>query len=146
MTLDHVMTRSLVAVGMDDSLAHVRDLFERHAFHHLVVLEAGRPVGVVSDRDLLMNLSPFIGKASERAQDGFLLQRKVHQIMHRTLISARPETPVKDAVILMLANKVHCLPVIDAAGACVGIATSHDLLRYLLECGLEQGCAVHRAA
>lgn len=146
MTLDHVMTRRIVAANMDDTLAHIRDLFERHAFHHLLILEAGRPVGIISDRDLLKNLSPFLGKLSERSQDAFLLQRKAHQIMRRSLISAGPQTPVKDAVILMLANRVHCLPVIDADGHCVGIATSHDIMRYLLECGLEPSCSITKAA
>ncbi len=146
MTLDHVMTKHVVTIGLDDTLAHVRELFERHGFHHLVVVERQKVVGIISDRDLLRNLSPFLGKMSERPQDSFLLQRKVHQIMHRKLISGAPTMPVKDAVILLLAHRLNCMPVLDDQARCVGVVTAHDLLRYLLECGLEPKCAINRAA
>jgi acetoin utilization protein AcuB len=146
MTLDHVMTKHVVTVGPDDTLAHVRELFEKHGFHHLVVVERGKVVGIISDRDLLRNVSPFLGKMSERPQDSFLLQRKVHQIMHRKLIAGTANMPVKDGVILLLAHRLNCMPIIDEHGHCVGVVTAHDLLRYLLECGLEPKCAVNRAA
>ncbi len=146
MLIEHVMKRQVVTVTPDDTLEHVRSLFDKHGFHHLIVVEKSKVVGVLSDRDLLRNLSPFIGKASERAQDAFLLRRHVHQIMTRKLVSVRPFTPIKDAVIMMLANTISCVPVLDDHGGCAGIVAERDLLRYLLECGIEPTCAINRTA
>src|SRR5215472_13752857 len=50
-------------------------------------------------------------------------------IMTRTVLSAGPETPVAEAIGLMLHNSVSGLPVIDDVGQLVGILTEGDLLR-----------------
>ncbi len=134
MRVEQVMTRSVVTVSMDDTVATVREIFETHGFHHLIVEENGQVVGVVSDRDLLRNLSPFVGKMNERPQDLFLERRRVHQIMTRKLISVGPDTPLLDAAIKMLDDRVSCLPVVDARMRCMGIVTMRDLLTWSLRC------------
>jgi len=115
---------------MDDTLERVRHLFEEERFHHVVVVEDGKVVGVVSDRDLLRNISPFAGRFAERAQDAASLQRKVHQVMTRRLVSIRPDAPIAKAAETMLLQRVSCLPVLDQTGACVGIVTLRDVLRW----------------
>ena len=50
-------------------------------------------------------------------------------VMTRTILSAGPETPVAEAIGLMLDNRVSGLPVIDEVGQLVGILTEGDLLR-----------------
>ncbi len=140
MTIDTIMTRHVVTVRMDDELRVIRELFDRYRFHHVVVVDHCLVVGVISDRDLLRNVSPFIGKASERTMDVASLHRKAHQIMTRGLVSVAPETPIGDAAILMMNNKISCLPVLDANGACVGIVTMRDLLRWSLRQMADQTC------
>jgi acetoin utilization protein AcuB len=146
--VETIMTRRVVRVKMDDSLRDVRDIFERSGFHHLVVVDGRRVVGLVSDRDLLKNISPFVGKMSEREQDAFTLLRRVHQIMTRKLVSCAPSATLAEAGRLMLDLKVSCLPVLDARGACVGILTMRDLLAWsLVKCaGDDDRCPVDRAA
>jgi acetoin utilization protein AcuB len=141
MTLETIMTRHVVTVHMDDELWKVRELFDRYRFHHVFVVDQCRVVGVISDRDLLRNVSPFIGKASERTMDLASLHRKAHQVMTRALVSAAPDTPIGDAALLMLNNKISCLPVLDGHGACVGIITQRDLLRWSLKHMADQTCA-----
>ena len=140
MTIETIMTRHVVTVRMDDELRTIRELFDRYRFHHVVVVDQCRVVGVISDRDLLHNISPFIGKASERTMDLASLHRKAHQVMTRSLVSVMPETPIGDAAILMMNNKISCLPVLDANGACVGIVTMRDLLRWSLRQMADQTC------
>lgn len=96
-----------------------------------MVTENDRVVGVLSDRDLLRNISPFVGRASEREQDAASLNKRVHQVMSRKLVSASPRVSVRAAADLMIRNKISCLPVIDDAGKCVGIVTHRDLLKCL---------------
>jgi acetoin utilization protein AcuB len=128
MKIHQIMTRQTITIGMDDNVRRVRDLFEEHGFHHLLVVEKGRLVGVISDRDLLRNVSPFIGKLSERSQDAATLNRRVHQIMTRKPVTISSEMEVEDAAHVMLEHRVSCLPVVTEDGRAVGIVTWRDLL------------------
>jgi len=147
-TVGAIMTRHVVKVSMDDSVRQVREVFESVKFHHLVVVENGRVVGVISDRDLLKHLSPFVGKATERAQDLSTLNKRVHQIMSRRLVSCTPETTLGDAGTVMLDQRVECLPVLNGAGECVGVITLRDMLGWALVqiAGREDSCPVKKAA
>lgn len=145
MRVSQIMTRHLVTVSMDDTVEHMQRLFENHRFHHLLVFDydAGKVVGVISDRDLLRNLSPFIGKMSERTQDLSLLQRRAHQIMSRTPITIGEVTSVVEACGIMVRKHVSCLPVTaENSDRVVGIVTWRDLLRWSAQhCGAEPGAA-----
>lgn len=123
-----IMKRELVTVGPDDSVEACQALFGVHCFHHLLVVDKGRLIGVISDRDLLRNLSPFIGHLGERRQDAALLQRRVHQIMRRTPVTVSADAPACDAAHRMISEKVSCLPIVDDRGRPVGIITWRDLL------------------
>jgi acetoin utilization protein AcuB len=130
--LESLMTRHIVTVAMDDTLRRVRELFDGHQFHHLLVVEGRKLVGVISDRDFLHNISPFVGHDfSERPQDLATLNKRAHQIMSRKLVSARPQTTVVEAIQLILENHISCLPIIDEKGHPIGIVTWRDLLRAL---------------
>ena len=138
-----IMTRDVVCVTMDETLERVRDIFETDRFHHLIVTERGVPVGVISDRDVLKCLSPYVGTIGEARRDTATLKKRVHQMMSRRLVPVTPETPVPQACELMLAEGVTCLPVLDDTRHCVGIVTWRDLLRWCVTgaCGLEREAA-----
>jgi acetoin utilization protein AcuB len=129
-TVAQLMTRDIVTVSMDDSLRKVRELFERHGFHHLLVTDDRRLIGVISDRDLLRTISPFVGhEFCERAQDTATLNKRVHQIMTRKLVTAGPKTSLAEAIRLILDHRISCLPVVDGLGRPIGIVTWRDVLR-----------------
>lgn len=130
MRIEQIMTREVVTIAMDDDLHKADELFAEHGFHHLLVMENGRLVGVISDRDLLRHLSPFIGKMSERTQDLSTLHRRIHQVMTRQPVTVRPEAEATDAANMMLAHRVSCLPVVTRDGHTVGIVSWRDLLRH----------------
>ena len=132
-TIEHILTRGVVTISMDDSLETVRSLFKQHRFHHLLVIEKGKAVGVLSERDLLKNVSPFIDQMSERKQDTWTLQKRVHQIMQRDLVWASPDTSIHDACLMMAANQISCLPVLDEQSKPLGIVTARDILRWLAD-------------
>lgn len=131
MNIGQIMCRELATLTPDDSLHRVKELFDLHGFHHLPVVENGRLVGVISDRDLLRNVSPFIGKLSERIQDTTTLDRRAHQIMTRKPVTISPAMTLPDAVQLLLSSSISCLPVVTDAGQLVGVVTWRDLLRNL---------------
>jgi acetoin utilization protein AcuB len=127
------MTPEIVTIGLDATLREAQRIFEQRRLHHLIVLEGERAVGVISDRDLLKHLSPFVGvPISERGQDVRTLSRPIHRIMTRKLISISPDAAVAEAARRMIENRVSCLPVIDREKKLVGIITIRDLVRWAI--------------
>jgi len=129
MNLRNIMTTRVVTVDLDDPLETVKKIFDSVKFHHLLVLEAGRLCGVISDRDLLRALSPYVGTRSETARDAATLQKRVHQIMTRRPVTLPPEAMVADAVKLFLEQRVSCIPIVDENVKPVGILSWRDVLK-----------------
>ncbi|MCA9291290.1 MAG: CBS domain-containing protein [Phycisphaerales bacterium] len=133
--LRDIMTHPVVIVHLDDTLERVRAIFEASKFHHLVVVDGHRVVGVLSDRDLLKHVSPFIGRTfMERGQDLNTLRRRVHQVMSRDPVVARDDMPLLEAGRFLLEHAVTCLPVVDEADRLCGVVTWRDLLPRCFAC------------
>ena len=131
MNLSELMTRAVVSVEMDDSLRVVKALFDRLSFHHLLVIEGGKLVGVISDRDLLKSISPRIGTNSESEQDLATLNKRVHQIMRRKPHALFPESTLDDAISLFCHQHISCIPVVNDQGKPVGIVSWRDIMKSL---------------
>lgn len=125
------MSTSIVTVEMDDSLTTVKEIFDNSHFHHLLVVEADTLIGVVSDRDLLKSLSPNIGTAAETDKDAATLNKRVHQIMSRNLITLKPDAKITDAVNALIKHNVSCIPIINDEKIPVGIVSWRDVLKTL---------------
>jgi acetoin utilization protein AcuB len=131
MQVQSIMTKRVVSVELDDSLAVVKQIFEAKKFHHLLVLDADRKLcGVISDRDLLRAVSPFIGSLSEHERDLATLHKRVHQIMTRAPVTLGPEASIEEAVRILLEKRVSCVPVVDAAFRPLGILSWRDVLKH----------------
>lgn len=131
MAVADIMTRKVVSIGMDDTLAEVKTIFDNTRFHHLLVIQSGTLVGVVSDRDLLKAISPNLGTAAETAKDLATLDKKVHQVMSRKPIVVNETAAVHAAVSLINEHGVSCLPVVNGAGKVAGILSWRDIFREL---------------
>lgn len=131
MTVQSIMSTRLVTIEMDDKLKVVREIFDAMNFHHLLVVDEGQLVGVVSDRDLLRALSPFLGSVAEAERDVATLNRRVHQIMTRHPITLGPQATLADATALFLTHNISCIPIVDAEFRPVGIISWRDVLRSL---------------
>lgn len=123
------MSQPVVTVALDDTLRVVKQIFENAKFHHLLVVEKGKLYGVISDRDLLKSISPFIGTVQETAHDKFTLNKKVHQIMSRRPITLTPLADVYEAISLFNQYNISCIPIVNEQGAPVGIVSWRDILQ-----------------
>ena len=123
------MTAEVVSVDMDATLREVSMIFQEKNFHHLLVNRDKKLLGVISDRDIIKFLSPFLHSMSEREQDRATLNTKAHQIMSRNLVTVTKTTHVEEAKDLLLKYNISCLPVISEDGLIEGIITWKDLLR-----------------
>jgi acetoin utilization protein AcuB len=121
------MTQELVTVVPETTAAEALALCRTNRIRHLPILEGGRLVGVISDRDLRA-ATPALG---DRARAEALERIRVADEMTRDLTTARPEDPIEDAAMAMYERKIGCLPVVDGEDL-VGIVTSSDVLRALV--------------
>ena len=118
------MTREVVTVGPETTAAEALALCREKGIRHLPVLEGGRLVGMISDRDL-RSATPALGDP-DRAQ---ALERiRVADEMAKEVATVRPEDPIEEAAIEMYERKIGCLPVVDDDDL-VGIVTSSDVMR-----------------
>ncbi len=131
MSVEKIMNRSIVSVGLDDSLKTVKALFDEHKFHHLLVIEDGQVFGLLSDRDLLKAISPNIGNRSETQKDINTLNKKVHQIVTRKPITLAADASVYEAIHIFNENQISCIPIVDDEQRPVGMLSWRDILKFV---------------
>jgi len=137
MTVESIMTRKVFKARMDDTIGAIRGLFANVHFHHLLVVEGNKLVGVISDRDVLKAISPFVGTLSEHNHDLSTLNKKAHQIMNHKPITAFKDTSLRVAATIMLNNNISCLPIVSLENEIEGIVTLKDILRYYVKVNKE---------
>ena len=116
-----VMATHPITVRPHETARHAYQLMRDNRFRHLPVMEDGRLVGILSDRDLRpVLLSPGLARA------------RVRELMSEDLTTVGPDTPIEEAASLLVVKKIGCLPVV-AQGQLVGIVTETDLLAVLVE-------------
>ena len=119
-------------VAPDEKILKLRDIFNEVKYHHLLVREDDRLLGLLSDRDVMRHLSPFLGANQEKYKDRKLLDIQAKTIMSTEVISVEPSTPIVCAAILLLENNISCLPVVSEENSIAGILTWKDLLEYYI--------------
>ena len=131
MKIEQIMSRGIVTVEMDDKLSVIKEIFDHLKFHHVLVVEFKKLVGVVSDRDLLKAISPNLGARTETTKDVASLAKRAHQIMTRKPITLHPDATLTDAVNLFTSHQVSCIPIVDNDYRPVGIVSWRDALKAL---------------
>lgn len=136
MRVRDVMTTDVATVAPDTDLRDFAALLVQKRISGAPVVEGGRVIGVVSERDILFKERPSDGL--HRGVLGWLMDEGdlMLKIEARTALSAMtapavtiaPDRSVADAAALMLDEGVSRLPVVDG-GRLVGIVTRHDLVR-----------------
>lgn len=131
MRISQIMQRNLITLDMDDTLAHAKDLFDQHKLHHILIKDHATLAGIITDRDLWQHLSPTVGTRKETPQDGFILNKKVHLIMIRDLITATEDVTLNEVVLLFYDHKITCLPIVDEQQRAIGIITWRDIIKLI---------------
>jgi len=115
------MSRDVEVTRADELLAVAEEKMQHRGCRHLPVVDnEGALQGVLSDHDM-------------REHHGYYATTKVSGAMVEKPITVTPDTSIGDAGRLLLKHRIGCLPVVDAAGKLVGMITTTDLLRGLLQ-------------
>ena len=127
-----LMSGAAVSVGRDATLGTGRQVFVSHGGQQVLVVEDTVLRGVVSDRDVLKALSPYLDTASEQARDLQTLRRPVHQVMDHHPVTVRPEASLEDVIRLFSTHRFSWLPVVETTGHPLGVITWRDLLAWFV--------------
>ena len=127
------MTRDVVVVPPELLVGAARRIMKRSHIRHLPVVQQGRLMGILSDRDLL----PYEGIDA----DG--VETTVGEAMTRAPITCTITTSISRVAQIMLEHKIDSIPVVDPAGSLVGLVTSSDLLQLLVESADVQALPFH---
>lgn len=125
-----IMVRDVISVDMDTRLPHIQKLMHDKGFHHLPVVDNGILVGIISDRDLLRMISPFINSVSEQSRDLETLNHAAHQVMTRQPVTVQENAPIAEVVNWMKRVDISCVPVVDKEHHLLGIITWRDLIHH----------------
>lgn len=127
-----IMTENPVTVQPSQSIDTAITLMRQGNFRRLPVVENGRLVGIVTDRDMRRATnSPIL--LHEKWYDNFLLEHiEVGACMTPNPVTISPDADVLEAAVTMRSRKVGGIPVLRG-GVLVGIITETDLLDHLIE-------------
>ncbi len=133
MRVEDLMTSKVFTVEQHDLIDRVFFLIHYERIRHLPVIEKGKVIGIVSDRDLYKALGPKSNsnaiEAAAGATELHVIPKKVQHIMHRGVITVSPDTYASEAAAKMADNKIGALPVVDKDNKLLGILSSTDILR-----------------
>jgi acetoin utilization protein AcuB len=127
-----LMSGPAITVGLDATLGTVRQIFVSHGVQHVLVVEDSVLRGVVSDREVLRALSPYLDTASEQARDLQTLRRPVHQVMDHHPVVVAPDADLDQVARVFAAHRFSWLPVVEPTGHPVGVIGWRDLLAHFL--------------
>lgn len=115
-----IMSQPVQSLPTDASVASARALFRLRKFRYVpVVSHEDIPVGMLTDRDTFIHATRDYGVVGD--------------IMRGDVITATPETSLRDLLRVMVHAELSALPITDAQRRLVGIITTSDILRTIEE-------------
>lgn len=132
MAVKDFMTRKVVYVSPDTTVAHTADMMREQGLRRLPVIENDRLVGVVTERTMAEASPSKVTSLSIYEMNYLLNKTKIRDIMARDVVTVSPYASLEDAVYAMMKNQVGILPVVEA-GQVFGVITEKDVFKAFLE-------------
>lgn len=130
MRVEDIMTKKVFTVEQHDLIDRVFFLIHYEKIRHLPVVEKGKVIGIVSDRDLYKVLGPKNNSnVIEGQSEMHVVSKKVQNIMRRGVLTITSDAYVSEAATIMANNRIGALPVVDKENKLLGIISSTDILR-----------------
>jgi acetoin utilization protein AcuB len=130
MTMDvkELMTTPPITARPDTPVLEARQLMIEKRIRHLLITEGPQLCGIITDRDIRLNLPSPATSLSVWEINYLLARMTVASAMTKSVVTVDLRCDARAAAQLMLEHKIGALPVIDGV-ALVGIITETDLLR-----------------
>jgi acetoin utilization protein AcuB len=132
MLVNHWMSKQVITVDANDSMNKAIHLLKEHNIKMLPVMEKGKLVGIVTDRDLKRS-SASDATSLEIHELLYLISKiKVKDIMTKNPVTIPLDYTIEEAAEVLLKHNISGVPVIDHHGNIVGIITQNDIFRTLI--------------
>ena len=132
MLVENWMNRNVITIDAKESMLDAMKIIKEHHIRMLPVMDQGKLVGVVTDRDL-KRASPSDATTLEVHELLYLTANiKVEEIMTKDPITVPFDYTVEEAAEILLRNKISGVPVVGRDGGIVGTITQTDIFRVLI--------------
>ena len=132
MAVKDFMTRKVVYISPNTTIAHAADMMREQELHRLPVIENDQLVGLVTE-GTIAEASPSKATSLSIYEMNYLLNKtKVGDVMIRDVVTISQFASLEDATYLMLKNKIGILPVVDNEQVS-GVITDRDIFKAFLE-------------
>ncbi|MEZ4526679.1 MAG: CBS and ACT domain-containing protein [Desulfobacterales bacterium] len=129
MLVKNWMNKNVVTVDVNDSMQNAISLIKEHQIRMLPVLEKGKLVGIITDRDL-KKASASDATTLEIHELMYLLAKlKIRKIMTKNPVTVPPDFTLEETAELLLNRKISGIPVLSPEGTVVGTITQSDIFR-----------------
>ena len=134
------MTPNPITVESDTSVMDAADLMHAKKIRRLPVIDNGKLVGIVTDRDL-REVGPSPATSLSVHELNYLLAKmKISDVMTKSVLTVSVDATIEEAALLMYKNKIGAVVAIDQAGKVVGIITETDIFKLFVDLmGLPSG-------
>ena len=122
-----LMTPNPITVPPTTGIFEARELMAKERIRHLLVTEGELLVGIVTDRDIRLNLPSQATSLSVWELNHLLHRLTVGEVMTRAVITVEPERDAREAAQIILDHKIGALPVLEGRQI-VGILTETDFV------------------
>ena len=125
-----VMTKNPLVMTPAETIGQADELMTENRIRQLPVVDEGALLGIITDRDIRSFLAQSaLVEPEERAK---LLRTNVREIMTAEPLTLAPDDDLREAIELLIEEKIGGIPVVDQAEGLVGIVTYVDVLRCFL--------------
>jgi len=126
MKIEDVMNEEVILAEENDQVSHARNLMLKHGYSRILVVDPeGKPVGILTEKDLTRKMRSNGPKWKRRTIDKISIRR----VMTPNPLTITPFREVREAVELMIKNDISSIPVTDGDEV-VGIVTKSDLMDF----------------
>jgi len=133
-----IMGKNVVTISVSERLSTVEDIMTLGHVRHMPVVQGGKLVGVVSERDLLRSSLSVLSEHRGAERRAFLHVVEIARVMSAPPIVIGPDASIDEAARVMAEKKIGCLPVVEGEHL-LGMVTETDVLRCVAGVGPEEG-------
>lgn len=128
-----IMTKTVITLNYKDELETAEKLFKSKKIRHIPVVSGTAIKGMLSYTDLLrISFADAIDEDDESVDTVVYNMFTIEQVMAKNLVSVPSTTTIKEVAEILAVKEFHALPIVDD-NKLVGIVTTTDLIKYLLE-------------
>ncbi|WP_461206758.1 CBS and ACT domain-containing protein [Clostridium sp. DL1XJH146] len=127
MYIKNEMKKEIITVSPDTSIFIVLDLFQKHGYSQIPVVDSGKLVGLITEK-ILRDVTPSKATSLSIFEINYLLNKtSAKDVMEKDVITGDKEALLEEAAKIMRDKDIGSLPIIDKDGFLIGILTRTDI-------------------